>query len=106
MPAMRARSLFLLAALSASALAHAGTGHVIVIDSMEFKPSTLEVRVGDTVTWTNKDPFPHTAVSSKPLFKSPEIGSGKSWKMVVRGKGDIDYICTLHPTMKARLVVK
>lgn len=103
---MRARSCLLLAACCATALARAGTGHVIVIDAMAFKPDTLEVRVGDTVTWTNKDPFPHTAASTKPLFKSPEIGSGKSWKMVVRGKGQIDYICTLHPTMKARLVVR
>ena len=106
MPAMRAHSLVLLLLLSAGALARAGTAHVIVIDAMEFKPRTLEVRVGDTVTWTNKDPFPHTAASSKPAFSSPEIGSGKSWKMVVRTKGDFDYICTLHPTMKARLLVK
>ena len=103
---MRARSLTLLAFLCTSALARAGNAHVIVIDAMEFKPRTLEVRVGDTVTWTNKDMFPHTAVSSKPAIKSPEIGSGKSWSMVVRSRGDFDYICTLHPTMKARLIVK
>lgn len=106
MPAMRAHPFVLALLLSAGALAHAGNTHAIVIDAMEFKPRTLEVRVGDTVTWTNKDAFPHTAASAKPAFSSPEIGSGKTWKMVVRTKGDFDYICTLHPTMKARLIVK
>lgn len=103
---MRARSVAVLALLAASAFARAGDGHVIVIDAMEFTPRTLQVRVGDTVTFRNKDPFPHTAASVKPGFSSPEIGSGKSWTMVVRTKGDFAYICTLHPTMKARLTVK
>lgn len=104
---MRTVSLAMLLTLfGASAFAHAARTHVIVIDAMEFRPRTLEVRAGDTVTWTNKDPFPHTAASSKPGFSSPEIASGKSWSMVVRTKGDFDYVCTLHPTMKARLVVR
>lgn len=103
---MRVRSLAMVALLSASALAGARDAHLIVIDAMEFRPRTLLVRAGDTVTWTNKDAFPHTAASSKPGFSSPEIGSGRSWTMVVRTKGDFDYICTLHPSMKARLIVR
>jgi plastocyanin len=103
---MRAHSLLLLALMHVCAPVAAGERHMIVIDAMEFKPRTLSVRAGDTVTFTNKGPFPHTAASVKPAFSSPEIGSGKSWSMVVRGKGDVDYICTLHPTMKARLTIR
>lgn len=103
---MGPRALLSLAVFSASAFAHAGNTHVIVIDAMEFRPGTLEVRVGDRVTWTNKDPFPHTVASKGKGFRSPEIASGKSWTMVARRQGDFAYICTLHPTMKARLIVK
>lgn len=103
---MRTRDLAALAALFASALARAGSAHVVVIDAMEFTPRTLEVRAGDRITWKNKDPFPHTVASTGPGFASPEIGSGKSWTMVVRTQGEADYTCTLHPTMKGRLVVR
>jgi plastocyanin len=102
---MRTRDLAALAALFASALARAGSAHVVVIDAMEFTPRTLEVRAGDRITWNNRDPFPHTVASTAAGFASPEIGSGKSWTMVVRSKGDADYVCTLHPTMKGRLLI-
>ncbi|HEU4853168.1 MAG TPA: cupredoxin family copper-binding protein [Telluria sp.] len=103
---MRTRHLAALAAVFASALARAGSAHVVVIDAMEFTPRTLEVRAGDRVTWKNRDPFPHTVASATAGFTSPEIGTGKSWSMVVRSQRDADYICTLHPTMKGRLVVR
>lgn len=102
---MRCRPL-LLALACASALTQADTPRVIAIDAMVFTPPTLEVKQGERVTWTNADPFPHTVASSTPSFRSPEIASGKSWTMVARNKGTFDYICTLHPTMKGRLVVR
>lgn len=102
---MRSR-IMLLALACASALSQAESARVIAIDAMVFTPATLEVRQGERVTWKNADPFPHTVASNAPSFRSPEIASGKSWTMVARDKGSFDYICTLHPTMKGRLVVR
>ena len=56
--------------------------------------------------WVNKDLVPHTATSEAGGFDSQMIEAGKSWTYTVRKKGDLAYICTYHPTMKAMLRVR
>ena len=80
--------------------------HTIVIEGMKFSPEILEIKSGDTVIWKNKDIFPHNATAENAAFKSPEIGSNGAWKTKMRKKGTYAYLCTLHPTMKATLIVK
>jgi plastocyanin len=80
--------------------------HVIVIEGMKFSPEVTEVHVGDTVVWKNKDFFPHSATAEDRSFDSKEIATGGSWKFKARKAGEFSYICTLHPTMKGRLIVK
>jgi len=84
----------------------ASTTHTIVIADMKFVPDTLTVKAGDTVVWVNKDFFPHTATAQDKTFDSRDIATNKSWKYVATKKGSFPYICTLHPTMKATLIVK
>ena len=79
--------------------------HTVVIEGTSFQPAQLTVAAGDTVVWINKDPFPHTATSTG-AFDSGAIAPEKSWKFKLVTKGDFDYVCTLHPTMKARVTVK
>jgi plastocyanin len=59
-----------------------------------------------SVTWVNKDPFPHTVTSAAGGFDSHEIAPGKSWKYTATKKGEFAYICIFHPTMKATLKVE
>jgi plastocyanin len=84
----------------------ASTTHTIVIADMKFVPETLTVSPGDTIVWVNKDFFPHTATAQDKTFDSRDIATNKSWKYVAKKKGAFPYICTLHPTMKATLIVK
>ena len=100
-----ARATVAAAAFSIAALAAAAETHTVTIESLQFKPAVLTVRQGDTVVWVNRDVVPHTA-TTKPTFDSGEIAAGRSWKMVANKKGRYDYICTVHPTMKATLVVE
>jgi plastocyanin len=79
--------------------------HTVTIEATTFTPDRLTVAVGDTVVWINKDPFPHTATSAG-AFDSGGIDPEKSWKFLPAKKGSFDYICTFHPTMKARLTVE
>jgi plastocyanin len=78
----------------------------VVIESMQFSPQQVEVKLGETVVWTNKDFFPHTATAEDHSFDSGEIATNRSWRFKPRKKGVFPYVCTLHPTMKGRLVVK
>jgi plastocyanin len=79
--------------------------HRVVIDGLKYEPETLTVRRGDTIVWTNKDPFPHT-VTAPGKFDSHDIAANGSWKYVARVAGEYAYICTLHPNMKGVLRVE
>jgi plastocyanin len=100
-------ALALLAALGPE-LDAAPTEHTIVIDGLRFIPQTVEVKRGDTVVWRNKDPFPHTATAetTKGGPASPVIAAGASWRFKAGKAGTYPYLCTLHRTMTATLVVK
>jgi plastocyanin len=79
--------------------------HRVIIDGLKYEPETLTVRRGDTIVWTNKDPFPHT-VTAPGKFDSRDIAANGSWKHVARTAGEYAYICTLHPNMKGVLRVE
>lgn len=79
--------------------------HTIVIEGMRFEPADLTVHPGDTVIWTNKDLFAHTA-TAEGHFDSGQIDPGGSWQVTLKTPGDLPYICALHPTMKAIVRVR
>ena len=81
------------------------TTHKVLIQGFKFVPERIEVAVGDTVVWENKDIVPHTATAKKG-FDSKEIVTGQSWSYVAKRQGRYEYICTYHPTMKGELVVR
>ena len=94
-----------IALLPAAALA-AGKTHTVRMEGIKFVPERLEVAAGDTVVWTNKDVVPHTVTASEAHVESGEIAPNKSWRFVAKRKGEMPYICRLHPGMKGLLVVK
>ncbi len=72
---------------------------------MQFVPAILEVAQGDSVIWTNKDIVEHNVVNeSKPGWESKSLKMGEMYALKIEGK-DIDYLCTLHPVMKGRIVI-
>lgn len=114
----------ILAALTLSACG-AGTGastdtgpparkavtHRVLIDGSQFVPATLTVHEGDSVVWTNSDPFPHTATSTAATstagrFDSKGIAPQQSWTYTATVKGEFPYLCMLHQTMKGTLRVE
>jgi plastocyanin len=87
--------------------AHAeGKTHAVRIEGMQFVPERLEVALGDTVVWTNKDFLPHSVTARQARVESGDLAPNRSWRFVARKKGEIPYICRLHPVMKGVLVVK
>jgi plastocyanin len=81
--------------------------HTVIIRDLKFQPAVLTVRVGDTVEWKNDDIVPHTATSTRPKkFDSGILPVGSSWKYVATKRGIYLYDCTLHPNMKAELIVR
>ena len=111
-PRLVLATLALLACSASAGTASPGpkpVAHTVVIEGMQFKPATLAIRAGDSVTWINKDIVDHTATtpsSAKQAFDSRSIGVGKSWKRTFTKAGTYDYLCTYHPVMKGAIEVR
>jgi plastocyanin len=83
-----------------------GTRHTVTIDGVQFSPSELLVHPGDHIVWVNKDPFPHTATAANKMFDSGSIAANAAWSYTVTKRGEIEYGCTFHPTMKGKIRVR
>lgn len=79
--------------------------HVIVIDRMRFGAVPGALRVGDTVTWVNRDLFRHTATARDGRFNL-DLMPGASASIVLRKAGTVAYSCTFHPGMRGQLVIR
>ncbi len=76
----------------------------VVIYQMQFQPQQLTVNKGDTVIWINKDIVGHN-VTEEPGDKilSDTLQTGEAFTLVP--DHSINYICSIHPTMKASITV-
>lgn len=79
-------------------------GGVAVID-FAYRPTSLTVTAGATVTWQNQSAAPHTVTAADGSFDSGIFGSGRSYTRTFPEPGTFPYRCTLHPEMTATLVV-
>jgi len=78
----------------------------VKIDNFVFTPQTLTVAVGATVTWTNKDDIPHTAVSTEGVFKSKVMDTDEKFSYTFTKTGTYPYYCSIHPKMTGKVVVQ
>jgi len=83
-----------------------------------FSPNPVNVKVGDTVTWTNNDSQLHTVTSgtgpSDPqmgkqfdsgLTGASVLGPGKTFSHTFTTAGTFSYFCQLHPAMVGKVIV-
>jgi plastocyanin len=100
----------------------AQAGPSVVIDTFMFSPKTVQVKVGDTVTWTNHDDILHTVTSGtreyEPgnsghvtathkdgAFDMPMDGKGATGTHTFTAAGTFHYFCDRHPGMEADVEV-
>jgi len=76
----------------------------VSIKDYAFTPSTITVKAGDTVRWTNKDPSPHQIAGG--FANSPVISSGGTYEFTFTTAGTYDYHCVIHPSMMGRVIVQ
>jgi plastocyanin len=79
---------------------------VVKIDNFVFGPQTITVPVGATVTWTNADDIPHTAVSTDGVFKSKVMDTDERFSYTFTKAGTYSYYCSVHPKMTGKIVVQ
>lgn len=76
------------------------------IRDFAFSPRTVEVRVGDTVRWTNRDSVAHTATARNGSFDTGLLAEGESGSVRFTAAGTYRYVCTPHPDMTGTVVVR
>ncbi|MEN5176473.1 cupredoxin domain-containing protein [Brevundimonas diminuta] len=82
----------------------AGRRHVVVIDKMAFGAPPSGVKVGDTITWTNRDIVRHTATARNGAFNL-DLPPGASASAVMSRAGAVPYYCRYHPAMRGEISV-
>ncbi len=99
--------LAIAAAMALTLGAHAARAQElqVAIDNFTFTPPELTVKVGDTVTWTNRDDIPHT-VTSAGKFRSKALDTDNRFSFTFTAAGDYKYFCSLHPHMTGMIKVE
>jgi len=107
MPVLIAMLLLFAGSSSVKANDQPSAANVAVkIDNFVFGPQTITVPVGTTVTWTNSDDIPHTAVSTDGVFKSKVMDTDEKFSYTFTRAGTYPYYCSVHPKMTGQVVVK
>jgi plastocyanin len=98
-----------LVALALGAPAHAATTGVDVAN-FAFKPATVSIAPGDTVTWTFKGPDLNHSVTgqgfdSDPGNSMPLHVIGDTFSHTFPEAGTFSYVCKVHSFMTGKVVV-
>jgi plastocyanin len=78
-------------------------GTVIVEKNIAFSPTTLNVKVGDTVTFENQDSVAHHVVVGTTDLGQQQPGQNVTWKADTAGT--YEFRCVIHPSMTGRITV-
>jgi plastocyanin len=95
-------------AAPATATGGAAKGSVVAVSmkANKFIPEKITGKVGQTVEWTNDDPYPHNVVATKGEdFQSDNFGGGGTYKYKLDKAGKISYVCTIHSGMVGTITV-
>lgn len=87
--------------LAATAAAHA-KDTVVSQKDKKFSATTLKVKVGDTVSFKNEDPFFHNifSLSDAQTFDLGSFPKGQSKTVTFTKEGKVEVECAIHPEMK------
>ena len=89
-------------------------GEVTVpIREFAYVPAALTVNPGTMVEWVEEDEIPHTVTvlpvtvdATGETFDSGILMHGEAFHYLFTKEGTFAYYCTLHPTMRATVIVQ
>ncbi len=87
-------------------------GVEVSMEGIAFNPPEVTVKKGGTVTWTNDESVGHDVTKTEgpgPDFSSGDpgaMGEGDTFEHTFKTVGEIDYVCTVHPSMTGTVTVE
>src|ERR1035437_10528802 len=82
------------------------------MQNIAFVPASKTISVGTTITWTNKDNYPHQPTSGIPnypdgMFKSGSLTTGDTYRFKFSTARTFNYSCFIHGAMMtAKMIVQ
>ncbi len=95
------------AAVALHAAAARADGVTVYQEDKKFSESEVTIRVGQTVTFANKDPITHNVYSKTPgmSFDLRTQKAGESSDIKFDHAGESEVLCAIHPKMKMKIKV-
>ena len=80
--------------------------NTVSIENLAFKPNTLTVSNGTTITWVNNDNVDHTVIEESSLFSSGMLTKGETFTYTFTVQGTYNYSYSIHPNMRGTIIVQ
>lgn len=91
---------------SSAAPSAAGGAPAVAIKNFAFSPASIDVKVGDKITWTNGDNAPHTVTfDDATVASSGNVNEAQTYSASIAKAGAYAYHCKIHPSMKGTVNV-
>lgn len=73
-----------------------------------FSAKEIKIKKGDSIKFTNQDPFFHNifSLSATKAFDLGSYGNGESKSVVFDKAGQVDVECAIHPSMQLSVTVE
>jgi plastocyanin len=78
----------------------------VTVENIDFAfyPAEVVIARGGTVTWKQQDSIQHTVTGAG--FDSGKLTQGQTFSHTFNEVGTYEYVCTIHPSMKGKVIVK
>ena len=86
------------------ALALRAVQRIRMVDNA-YRPRSISVPRGTRIRWINRGNLLHSATSTTGIWDSGLLDPGEAFTRVFRRAGTFRFKCTIHPTMRGRIVV-
>ncbi len=83
----------------------AGVSQVNMTNQDAFSPAIIQVRVGTTVTWMNKDSDVHTVTFMAMMVNSGSVAANDTFSYTFTQPGTYQYLCMYHRGMTGEVIV-
>jgi plastocyanin len=82
--------------------------HIIEQKKKKFIPSSIEVKVGDTIRFKNYDPFAHNAYTDDEAneFDIGMQSTNQDAVVTIKAAGEFNIECAIHPNMLLKVKAK
>ncbi|MGE5720999.1 MAG: cupredoxin domain-containing protein [Sphingomonadales bacterium] len=78
--------------------------YVVTMTNMSYGRVPGSVKVGDTITWVNRDSVPHSITARNKSF-DVRVNPGQRAQMVLQKAGSFPFYCLYHPAMRGKIEV-